>query len=226
MKILVVDDHPLFNAGLVMALEHLQAEQVLPKTANLEVKSATNLEQGLAVAAAFLPDLVLLDYHLTTSSGLEALKAFADKFPWVARVVISGDGRAEVATQARAHGASGLISKTLPIEAVWEAIETIASGGEWWPSHHLKQGDTQDGVVGLLNPHPPSDDFAIDASYTLRQLEVLRLLSSGLNNRDIARILLISERTVKQHISDMLTKSGVSNRVQLLNTVRSNGVIA
>jgi DNA-binding NarL/FixJ family response regulator len=230
MKILVVDDHPLFNMGLTTALIH--AAQAAAGMAALQVQSATTLEQGLQLAASFAPDIVLLDYHLPHSSGLEALQTFADQFPWIARVVISGDERAEVAVQARAHGASGLISKALPIEEVLFAIQTIAAGAEWWVEPQANSLVDAESAwpslpAALDDQHPGTDAMdQAEPAFTLRQLQVLRLLNSGLNNRDIADQLLISERTVKQHISDMLAKSGVTNRVQLLNRVRYKGMLA
>ncbi len=229
MKILVVDDHPLFNMGLTTALIH--AAQATAGMAALQVQSATTLLQGLQLAASFAPDIVLLDYHLPHSSGLEALQAFADQFPWIARVVISGDEREEVAVQARAHGASGLISKALPIEQVLFAVQTIAAGAEWWTepqTPHLTYAESAwPGLPAAPDEPQPLTDAPSQAepAFTLRQLQVLRLLGSGLNNRGIAEQLLISERTVKQHISDMMAKSKVSNRVQLLNRVRDKGLV-
>lgn len=220
MKILLVDDHPLFNMGLTTALIH--AAQATAGTAALRVQSATTLQQGLQLADSFAPDIVLLDYHLPHSTGLEALQAFADQFPWIARVVISGDERAELAVQARAHGASGLISKALPIEQVLFAIQTIASGAEWWAQPQISSLTDADSEWPSLRA--ALDDQA-EPAFTLRQLQVLHLLGNGLNNRDIADQLLISERTVKQHISDMMAKSGVTNRVQLLNRVRDKGLL-
>jgi DNA-binding NarL/FixJ family response regulator len=229
MKILVVDDHPLFSMGLTTALIH--AGQAAVGMAALQVQSATTLQQGLQLAASFAPDIVLLDYHLPDSSGQEALQTFADQFPWIARVVISGDERAEVAVQARAHGASGLISKALPIEEVLFAIQTIATGAEWWVEPQITSVTHVDSAwpslpTALNDQHPGTDAMdQAEPAFTLRQLQVLRLLGGGLNNRDIADQLLISERTVKQHISDMMAKSRVANRVQLLNRMRDKGLL-
>jgi DNA-binding NarL/FixJ family response regulator len=233
MKLLLVDDHPLFNAGLAMALRHAHAGMARPaRPEPLQVQTATTLHEGLELAASYAPDMVLLDYHLrgssssSSSSGAHALQAFAKRFPWIARIVVSGDERAEVASLARMHSASGFISKTSPIDQIWRAVQAIAAGAEWW------------GPPGPLQPSPDPGPGESDGrfeggasaasarhSFTLRQLEVLQFLSKGLNNREIANALFISERTVKQHISDMLTKSAVANRVQLLNTVRNLGLL-
>jgi DNA-binding NarL/FixJ family response regulator len=229
MNLLLVDDHPLFSAGLATALRHAHAgSPPSVRSRRLQLQVATTLTEALGLAASFAPDMVLLDYHLRGSTGAQVVQAFAEKFPWIARVVISGDESAEVLALARRHGASGFVSKTLPIDQIWQAIQAIASGAEWWalpeslpPGPELRT----DGHGGVAGGAPAAPRMA-GQTFTLRQLEVLQLLNSGLNNREIANALFISERTVKQHISDMLTKSAVANRVQLLNTVRGRGLLA
>jgi DNA-binding NarL/FixJ family response regulator len=213
MRILVVDDHPLFNLGLSTALA-LAAEGTQGPA--LTVRSATSLIQGLEMAADFSPDLMLLDFHMPQHGGLHCLQAFASKFPFITRVVITGDERQEVFAFARAHGASGLISKALPIDQILRAIRTIGAGHEWWQERHASAAVSS----------PAAYANRSGSMFTLRQLEVLRLLGNGMNNRDIADTLSISERTVKQHVSDMLAKAEARNRVQLLSTARSQGLLA
>ena len=221
VKILVVEDEMIIGAKISMLLTQLGYEvtAIIPRG-----------EEAVMHVEENQPDIVLLDYHLPHSSGLQALQAFADQFPWIARVVISGDERQELAVQARAYGASGLISKALPIEQVLLAIQTVAAGAEWWAQPApgdlaYAESAWSDLPIELDEPQPLTDASGqTEPAFTLRQLQVLRLLGEGFNNRDIADQLLISERTVKQHISDMMSKSKVSNRVQLLNSVRDKGL--
>jgi DNA-binding NarL/FixJ family response regulator len=217
MTILVVDDHPLFNLGLTTALT--VAAGHAGNAPALSVRSATSLVQALAVAAEFAPELVLVDFHMPQHDGLQALQVFASKFPLVSRLVISGDERAEVAALARAHGAKGLISKALPIDQILQVIRIVGAGHEWWHERHGGSPMPCLGLAGFTGVQPR-------AMFTLRQLEVLRLLGSGLNNREIADALHIAERTVKQHMSDMLDKAAARNRVQLLSLARSQGLLA
>jgi DNA-binding NarL/FixJ family response regulator len=191
MKLLIVDDHPLFNIGLAAALASAQSD--------VKVASANTLQEGMLLAESFGPDIVLLDYYLHGTNGLEALDLFGSNFPLIARIVISGDERGSVESLARAHGASGFISKALPLEVIWRAIGAVMQGGEWW-------AQAKNGV----------DLHAI----TLRQREVLQLLAKGRSNKEIAQALGITERTVKMHVSDLLARSGGSNRIQLLNLAR------
>jgi DNA-binding NarL/FixJ family response regulator len=139
---------------------------------------------------------------------LQVLREFANKLPWIARVVISGDTREHVQELARANAASGFIAKTLPIDTVWQALQTIAAGGEWW--------------MGQANPSLPKEN-STSAMFTLRQLEVLALIDQGMSNKAIADSLYITERTVKQHTSDLLARCGAVNRVQLLHISRAKG---
>lgn len=211
MRILVIDDHPLFGAGLVAAVQ----QQAYDVGVAVQLASATSLEHGLEVALQFGPDVLLLDYHLPDTSGLQMLQVFASRFPWTARVVMSGDERPEVIAAVRANGASGFISKTDPAEAVWQALQAIAAGHEWWT------GTKQDTVQGVAQS---TVDFKNSADQlTPRQSQVLRYIGQGLSNSEIAAALAITERTVKQHMSDLLGKTVTTNRDTLLQAARSKG---
>ncbi len=217
MKLLLVDDHPLFRTGLAAALNNLCESRHNAARPRTRIAAASTMEQGLALATRFAPDIVLLDYHLQESSGLQVLREFACRFPLIARVVISGDDSPHTRTLVRAEGASGFISKTLAIEAVWSAITAVAEGGEWWhapePGFHLSDAARLRTDQTLASPAPA----------TLRQLEVLHLIAQGLGNRAIAQALFITERTVKQHVSDLFAKSGANNRIQLLHAAKHRG---
>jgi DNA-binding NarL/FixJ family response regulator len=215
MRILVIDDHPLFGAGLVAAVQQQANRMAVP----VQLASATTLELGLEVALQFGPDVLLLDYHLPDTSGLQMLQVFASRFPWTARVVMSGDERAEVLAAVRANGASGFISKTDPAETVWQALQTIAAGQEWWPDR-LPGGVLAPALAMAQNMAA----FKNSADQlTPRQSQVLRYIDQGLSNNEIALALAITERTVKQHMSDLLGKTATTNRDTLLQAARSRG---
>ncbi len=203
MRILIIDDHPLFCAGLVAAIQ-VQTQGI---ETPVRLASATTLQEGLELAVQFGPDVVLLDYHLPDTSGLQLLQMFASRFPWTARVVMSGDERPELIAAARANGASGFMAKTQTADKVWQGLQAIAQGQEWWPnaqprlSSVMKLGD-------LLTP---------------RQAQVLRFIDEGFSNREIAQMLSVTERTVKQHISDLLAKTATSSRETLLSSARTRG---
>ncbi len=204
MKLLLVDDHPLYGVGFAHALSLVDP--------GLQVLTATSLQEGLALAAAH-PDLdaVLVDYHLGTHSGLEGLRRFGQAHPQVARLLISGDDTPSLVVAARAAGASGFLSKSQSLAQMREALQQVADGG-------LAFGALPRSAL------PPVDEH-VRAQPTLRQLEVLSLVARGQPNKRIAAALGIAERTVKLHITALLTLLGARNRTQLLVLARERGLL-
>lgn len=204
MKLLLVDDHPLFGVGFAHALTLAQP--------GLQVLTANSLEGGLAIADEH-PDLdiVLLDYHLGAQNGIEGLRRFGALHPQVARVLISGDDTPTLLSAARAAGASGFVGKSETLPAMLAALQAVARGD-------LAFGGLPDQALPEVNgghaPHP-----------TLRQLEVLTLLARGQPNKRIAAMLGIAERTVKLHITALLAQFGARNRTQLLVVARERGMV-
>lgn len=199
MKLLLVDDHPLFGVGFAHALT--QARE------GLSVVTALTLQQGLA-AAASLPDLdvVLIDYRLAGDDGLEGLRRFGSAHPLVARVLISGLEEPSLLQRARLAGAAGFLGKSLTIDQMLSALDCVCQGGECFDVTPSKGHDKG------LTP-------------TARQLEVLRLLVQGLPNKRIALELGIAERTVKLHVTALLDMLGARNRTHLLVRARETGLI-
>lgn len=196
MKLLLIDAHPLFSVGFAHALSQAGA--------GVEVLTAATLLEGLAHAAARPDiDIVLIDYRLGATDGLEALRHFGERFPLVARVLISGHEDPALAQRARAAGASGFLGKSASIAALVEGLQRVAHGD----------------VV--------FDDAAmpIKAGATARQLEVLTLVALGHPNKRIALELGIAERTVKLHVTALLEALGASNRTHLLVRAREQGLL-
>lgn len=202
MKLLLVDDHPLFCVGFAHALA-----QALP---GVMVRTAPTLAAGLQ-ATANEPDLdiVLLDQRLGDHTGLEGLKAFAQAFPLVARVLISGDEDPALAAAARQAGASGFLGKSQPVPALAAALQRIAAGDVVF--------------LDLLRPCTPVT--LPGAAPTARQREVLQMVALGHPNKRIARELGIAERTVKLHITALLSALQAGNRTHLLVVARAQGLL-
>ena len=197
MKLLLVDDHPLFSVGFAHALTH--------SASGVEVLTAPTIEDGLTLAGAS-PDLdiVLIDYRLGHSDGLAGLRRFGERFPLVARVLISGDEDPALAVRARAAGASGFLGKSASIPALSTALQRIAAGDVVF----------DDTVCRTSGPGP-----------TARQMEVLTLVAQGQPNKRIALELGIAERTVKLHITALLEALGARNRTHLLVRAREQGLL-
>jgi DNA-binding NarL/FixJ family response regulator len=218
MKVLLIDDHPLFRMGLATAIEHMAISTTATSSASgqvADVHSAGDLQSGLVIAKSCELDIVILDYHLPDADGVSALVSFAQAFPFIPRIVISGDDRQAIRHAARQQGASAFIPKTQTMNTIWAVMNTVMQGHEWWPD----ATDASDLLSSASNLGTP------EVSATLRQLEVLQLIAQGQSNRSVAQSLGISERTVKQHMTDLFAKSGTSNRTQLVHVTRKLGWI-
>lgn len=204
MKLLLVDDHPLFCVGFAHALAH-----VLPDALLL---TAPTLNAGLQAAAGEQDlDLVLLDQRLGADTGIQGLRLFAEQYPLVARVVISGDEDPALATAARAAGASGFLGKSRSVPALAAALQCIAQGGVVFD--------------GLSAVHASATQEASPCPPTARQREVLTLLALGHPNKRIAQELRIAERTVKLHVTALLVNLQARNRTHLVMVARQQGLL-
>ena len=202
MHLLLIDDHPLFNVGFAHALSHARA--------GIRVQTAVGVEQGLALAHQCHDlDIALIDYRLEALDGLEGLRRFGAARPLVARVLISGDETTALAARARAAGAAGFIGKSMAIGQILRALDAVCAGQEWFGPQALAAFAELDGP----------------AAPTARQLEVLALIATGQQNKQIADALGIAERTVKLHVTALLDSFGASNRTHLLVLARERGLL-
>lgn len=202
MKILLVDDHPLFRAGF-----HAMLAQRLPDIAVASVGSVAEAEQLLERDEEIA--LVLLDVHLQQGDGFGALRAIGHRFPTVACVMISGDEQEDVAARAIASGASGFIPKSLTVDQTVAAIQHVLAGNVFSPQKR---------------PAPAHVPAA--SNLTWRQVEVMNMLGRGMTNKEIARVLKLSERTVKAHISGVFEALSVRNRTEAVLAAQRRGLLS
>lgn len=200
MKILIVDDHPLFRAGF-----HAVLEQSALDAAVLSVSSVQEALQILQRDADV--GLVLLDIHLRGDDGFSALKVIGEKFPTTACIMISGDEQDGIASRAVASGASGFIPKSFTADEMVDAIQKVMAGDVFVPAgaSQAAQGDAH--------------------ALTLRQLEVITMLGRGCSNKEIARALDVAERTVKAHVSAVFEALNVRNRTQAVLAAQRRGFL-
>lgn len=202
MRVLLVDDHPLFRQGLKFLLADLD-----PATEFLE---ACDSSSALAHAGGAQVDMVLLDLNLPGSNGMDVLKAARTAFECASVVVLSGDDEPHVIRQAIARGAAGYVPKSSTPPVLLAALRLVMAGGTYLPPHVLQ--DTPwpqcppDTLAGTL-PTAPS-------GLSARQLEVLLNVIQGKANKVIAREMHLSEGTVKAHLSAAFRALGVQNRTE------------
>jgi DNA-binding NarL/FixJ family response regulator len=218
MKLLLIDDHPLFRDGLSLLIQH---RLDLAEHGGAEVLEAGSLREAM-VELERHPDvgLVLLDLGLADRQGLDTLSEWREQAPNLPVVVLSADDRPATILAAIDQGASGFIPKTVEAGVMQEALRRVLSGGVYLPP-------LPSDAVLATDPTPPDDDTAGPES-TLglsgRQLDVLRLLIEGKPNKEICRMLSLSESTVKTHLSAIFRKLKVSSRTQAVVAVARAGV--
>ncbi|MDQ8190530.1 response regulator transcription factor [Roseibacillus persicicus] len=201
IRTLIVDDHIIVRIGTIEAIASDPGMTVVGElAAGEEVCSAY---------ASLQPDVVLMDYRLTGIDGAEATKRLLEEHP-EARVLFLSvyDGEDDVGRAVEA-GARGYLSKGAETSELLDAIQTIASGGTYFPAELTAKLERQK----LRRP------------LTTRELEVLNLLIEGLSNKEIASALELSLATVKLHVSNLLVKLDVLDRTQAAVTAVRRGLV-
>jgi DNA-binding NarL/FixJ family response regulator len=203
IRVLVVDDHALFRRGL---------EMVLGQEPDVEVVGeAADGAEAVAKASALLPDIVLMDVRMPRRSGIEACTAIKDVVPSAKIVMLTiSDEEADLYEAIKA-GASGYLLKEISIDEVASAIRAVA-GGQSLISPSMASKLLSEFATMIKKT---DERHQVPAPrLTERELEVLKLVARGLNNRDIAKELFISENTVKNHIRNILEKLQLHSRME------------
>ncbi|MCC2972197.1 response regulator transcription factor [Massilia sp. IC2-476] len=193
IKILLVDDHPLVRDGLRARLEAAPRLRV--------VGEAGSGEEAIAQAGACRPDLVLMDVNMKGGSGIEATARLLEHYPDILVLVLSMHDKPEYVAQAMAAGARGYVLKDAPGKDIVLAIDTVMGGGIYYSAALARQ---------LANPAPQ------DTLLTLREQEVLRHIADGQSNKQIARALDLSVRTVETHRLNIKRKLGIEGQAELI----------
>jgi len=194
MNIVIVDDHPLVRQGLTAVLS---AEENM----NL-IGEAANADEALEIITRTKPDIALVDLRLMDVSGLDIVKVCMEKVPACKYIILTSSVDQEDFRRARELGVDGYVLKEAFPEELIAAIRLVNRGRKYYdPS-----------MVDLLM-NKDKTDFCIE-QLTPRELEVLRSLGEGLNNKDIAKKLFITEYTVKKHVSQVLAKLDLTGRTQ------------
>jgi len=208
IRILIADDHPIVREGLSAVLE-TQPDFTI-------VGEAASGAQAVARAAELRPDVILLDLELPEMDGVAALRAIRAADPTAKVIIFTAFDTDERILGAVQAGAQGYLLKGAPREDLFQAIRVVHGGGSLLQpvvaARLLRQ---------VSSPAAP----ALPERLTERELEVLRLLAKGRQNKEIAGELWISERTVKFHVSAILSKLGVGNRTEAVSKAAQLGLI-
>ncbi len=203
IRVLVVDDHALFRRGL---------EMVLAQESDIEVVGeASDGAEAVTRAAEMLPDIVLMDVRMPRRSGIEACTAIKDTVPSAKIVMLTiSDEEADLYEAIKA-GASGYLLKEISIDEVAASIRAVA-GGQSLISPSMA-GKLLTEFATMIKRDGERQQVPAPR-LTEREMDVLKLVARGLNNRDIGAQLFISDNTVKNHIRNILEKLQLHSRME------------
>lgn len=203
IRVLLVDDHVLFRRGLDIVLDQDPGVEV--------VGEAEDGEQAIIRAQELMPDVVLMDVRMPRHGGIDATRAIKELVPHVKILMLTmSDEEADLYGAIKA-GANGYLLKEISIEEIGAAIRSVAQGHSLISPSMASKLLNEFAAMGRREEGRPSVPIP---RLTDREMEVLRLVARGGNNREIAAQLFISENTVKNHIRNMLEKMHLHTRME------------
>jgi DNA-binding NarL/FixJ family response regulator len=210
LRVLIVDDHPMFRMGLAAALADMDGVELVGQT-----ETAGEVEAAVAAAE---PDVVLLDVRLPDGSGLEVNRWLAEHHPQVKVVMLTMSEDHDTVLTALRDGARGYLVKGAGPDRVEHALRAAAAG-DVVLNHDLARAV---GELAQARSRPGrSRPFP---QLTSRELDILELIAQGLDNQTIARRLVLNPKTVRNHISNVLGKVGAADRSQAIVLARRAGM--
>ena len=201
VRILIVDDHPVVRAGLVSLLRRQPGVKI--------VGAAHSGAEALELIHRSTVDMMLLDLRMPSISGIDLLNLMKSAEPQPKAIILSSYEYEEEIYQAVKAGARGYLSKNAPREEILAAIEMVAAGGTYFPERIVHWIEEREGRSGLSG----------------REIEILEMVSRGLTNKEIARILQISHYTVRNHINHISAKLQVADRTEAATVALRQGII-
>jgi DNA-binding NarL/FixJ family response regulator len=198
VPVMLVDDHAIWRGGVLSMLEDTEFEVI---------GEAGSGQEAVELARQIQPSLTLLDIRMADGDGLEALAALKQEHPRMAVIMLTTYDNPTYMARAVAGGAAGYLLKGVERDDLLSALRAVANGETLLSAQELVRS-----LRGISEAAVGSEDLV--EPLTDREQEVLRLLTTGLPNREIASILFVAESTVKTHVEHILGKLGVSDRVQ------------
>lgn len=201
IRVLICDDQEVVREGLQTILRTAPQIRV--------VGAARDGAEAVELAATLQPDVVLMDLKMPGMNGIQAIRVLSERFPGIAAVALTTYEADEWVFDAIRSGARGYVLKDTPREGLIQAIEQAAAG----------KTPVDPSVAGKLFAHiagaaPAAPSSQLTEALSERELDVLRLLAHGLNNADIAARLYLSEGTVRNYVTAILSKLNVDDRTQ------------
>jgi DNA-binding NarL/FixJ family response regulator len=203
----LVDDHILFRSSLA---------ELFAREADIEVVgTAAQVPEALAALPETQPHVVLMEVHLAEGHGQQLLAQLPQSVPHAAAVVFTNSEEEKDVVEAMRGGARGFLHKKAPTTTLLKCVRQVAAGQIWLENRHLEM------VLKALR----SDRRGNTAELSVREREIVRQLLTGAKNKDIASALSISEKTVKNHLSNVFDKLRVKDRLELAVMVHTQKLL-
>lgn len=219
-RILIIDDHQLYREGIKRILDFEKSFEV--------VGEGEDGTQALALVRTLRPDVVIMDINMPNMNGVEATRQLVRTFPDTKVIILSIHDDENYVSHALKTGATGYLLKEMDVESLIEAVKVVAEGGSYLHpkvTHNLvkefrrlAESEASENKMGKY--------YEIRRPYhllTRRECEVLQLLAEGKSNKKIGETLYISEKTVKNHVSNILQKMNCDDRTQAVIEAIKNG---
>jgi len=206
LKIAIIDDHPLFLMGIGMAM--------MPYYDLNYIRTFSSGKQFFASVNDFKPEVVLIDIVMPEMNGLQVAERLRRGYPDVKILVLSAETDETTVLKAMEIGVNGFISKASQPDDLYNAIETIADGADYFGCD----------ISMILKEVASTRKFREDM-FSQRELEIIRYCADGLMSKEIAEKLCISARTVEGHKLNIFRKMGISNTAELIKYSIKNGIV-
>ena len=210
IRVMLVDDHEVVRLGLVAALETEDDISI--------VAQAEDGESAVQIATTMQPDVILMDILLPGIDGIEACRQVKEASPQTSVVMLTSHTKQEAVLSAIMAGASGYLLKNTAPRAIVSAIRSAAAGESMLDP--AVTGKILDQIRRLVEGHEDDDV----AELSEREREVLSLIAEGLTNTEIAERLVLSPNTVRNHVSHVLSKLGLSRRSEAAALAAKRGI--
>jgi two-component system, NarL family, response regulator DegU len=220
-KIVIIDDHQLFREGVKRILDFENSFDV--------VAEGDDGSEAMGLVEKHRPDVVIMDINMPNTNGVEATRMLTEKYPESRVIILSIHDDENYVTHALKTGASGYLLKEMDADALVEAVKVVADGGSYLHpkvTHNLVNEYRRLASEGTSTRGSSYVQVEIRRPLhllTRRECEVLQLLADGKSNRGIGEALYISEKTVKNHVSNILQKMNVNDRTQAVVVAIKNG---
>jgi DNA-binding NarL/FixJ family response regulator len=205
IRTMIVDDHALFRRGLEMVLEGEPDIDL--------VGQASDGAEAVEKAAESLPDVVLMDIRMPRSNGIEACRAVKEAAPSAKIVILTISDEEEDLFEAIRAGASGYLLKDIPLDEVADTVRAVHGGQSLINPSMAGKLLTEFAALARRDDEERAQEVPAPR-LTEREMQVLKLVARGMNNRDIAKELFISENTVKNHVRNILEKLQIHSRME------------